>query len=148
VIPRRPLIGPLAALLATVATGCHSRLPEAALVLTQTPFGAQPATPRDLLDQRYPLGSRVVLALPPLDPAHVRVLSRGLVAAGDPVVSADGDRVFFNGRGPNGEEWQIYEADLAGGRPTPVTVMPGGAAGAALLSDGAVVFSSPVPRGA
>lgn len=128
-------------------SGCRQRVPAGALVLTQTPVGHRaPAAAGDDLDARYPVGSRVVLAAPPFHPEQVRVLSAGLVAAGDPVVSPDGRHVFFTGKPNTNLTWQIYEAKLGGGRPRPVTSMPGGAMNPAVLGDGDLVFSSPVPR--
>lgn len=127
-------------------SGCRQRVPAGALVLTQTPVGQQAAAAAGAdLDALYPTGSRVVLAVPPFQPAQVRVLSTGLVAAGDPVVSPDGRHVFFTGKAGTNANWQIYEAKLGGGRPRAVTSMPGGAMNPAVLGDDDLVFSSPVP---
>ena len=41
--------------------GCRKAMPPGALVLTQSPVAAAPATPVDLLDLQYPPGSRIVL---------------------------------------------------------------------------------------
>jgi hypothetical protein len=87
----------------------------------------------------------VILAFPPLTPANVRVLSQGLVAAGEPFVAPDGRRALFAGKPTPDGAWQIYEAALAGGKPHALTSMPGGAASPTLLADGSVVFASPVP---
>ena len=100
----------------------------------------------DRLDLRYCAGSRVVVAGAPPGAAKVRVLSEGLYAAGGPVVSLDGERVYFTGKTGAESEWQVYEARVGGGRRRPVTSMPGGAAAPALLPDGSLVFASPVPR--
>ncbi len=126
------------------AGGCRRSVPTGALVLTQTPAG-QPAraAATDEPDARYPVGSRVVLALPPFQPATVRVLSSGLVAAGDPVVSPDGRHVFFTGKADAHATWQIYEARLGGGRPRAVTSLPGGAMNPAVLGNSDLVFSAP-----
>jgi hypothetical protein len=81
------------------ATGCKKPVPPTgALVLTQSPATAAATPAADILDLRYPSGSRVVLMEAPLGSGHVRVLSSGLAAAGDPVVSYDGQRVFFVGK--------------------------------------------------
>ncbi|MHB8520252.1 MAG: HzsA-related protein [Limisphaerales bacterium] len=138
--------------LAAALAGCgdgRRAVPAGTLVLTQIPW-ASSAThgPRDLLDVRYPAGSRVVLARPPLGPDNVRVLSRGLLSAGSPIVSPDGQRIFFAGKAGSSSAWQIYEAHLNGGRPRPATSMPDGAMDPALLPDGDLVFSSPVPTAA
>jgi hypothetical protein len=87
----------------------------------------------------------VILALPPLGPANVRVLSKDLAAAGEPVVTPDGLRAVFAGKRAPGEPWQVWEAALGGEEPRALTSMPGGAASPALLPDGSVVFASPVP---
>jgi hypothetical protein len=99
-----------------------------------------------VLDVWYPPGSRVVLLVPPFRADTLRELSRGLVAAGDPCVSFDGRWVYFAGKASDGADWQIYRVDAGGGRPQPVTRMPGGAMDPALAAHGELVFSSPVPR--
>jgi hypothetical protein len=100
----------------------------------------------DILDSHYPSGSRVVLLEVPFDPERVRVLSEGLIAAGGPIVSYDGQSVFFAGKNGPAGDWQIYQEDLAGGDPKILTSMPGGAMNPALLPDGSLVFASPVPK--
>jgi hypothetical protein len=125
--------------------GCGERLPAGSLVLTQTPAGAKPSIAKDILEARYPVGSRVVLASPPYDPGKVRVLSRGLVAAGSPVVTPEGRLVYFVGRKDMSGPWQVFQSDLSGGRPKAVTGVPGGAMDPAVMAGGDVVFCSPVP---
>src|SRR5262249_13954882 len=73
---------------AAILAGCSVQAPSGALVLTQTPTSGAvgPGPNSDLLDHRYPTGSRVVLAVPPFRPDAVQVLSKGMAAAGDPVV--------------------------------------------------------------
>jgi hypothetical protein len=130
-----------------VLCGCgQGRLPAEALVLTQVPV-APPAAggTGTVLDERYPPGSRVVLVNPPTRPESLRVLSKGLSAAGCPVISADGRRLVFAGRAGERDTWQLYEARLGGGRPRRLTSLPGGAMDPAILGNGTVVFSSPVP---
>src|ERR1035437_6747622 len=96
---RLPILG--ACLLGTLACqGRKAQVPAGSLVIAQTP--ASPAAsshPRSVLDARYPQGSRVILAVPPLNPGNVRVLSQGLVAAGEPFVTPDGQRALFSGEG-------------------------------------------------
>lgn len=120
--------------------------PVGLLVLTQIPHGAGSGAARDMLDLSYPAGSRVVVAAAPWNAPTVRVPSEGLHAAGGPVMTYDGERVYFAGKTGVESEWQIYEARIAGGHRRLVTSMPGGAAAPALLPDGSVVFASPVPR--
>ncbi len=132
-----------------ILSGCgRTRLPAEALVFTQTPV-TSPSNPGadTVLDERYPPGSRVVLLPSPQDPERLRVLSKGLFAAGSPVISADGTRVLFAGKASARDNWQIYEARLPGGRPRRLTAISGGAMDPAVLGNGAVVFSSPVPPG-
>jgi len=127
--------------------GCGGSVPSGSLVLTQTPVAmAAPAADKDTLDARYPASSRVVLVSPPFRPGDVRVLSKGLHAAGGPVVSPDGRRVFFSGKTDAASAWQVYEASLAGGRPRAVTAIAGGAMDAGIIAHGELVFCSPVPK--
>ncbi len=135
-----------AALLAAwlLVSGCHRATPPGALVLSQTPLKATVAPTPDALDLRYPPGSRVVLAFPPFA-GDVRLLSKGLLAAGEPIVAPDGRRVFFTGKAEAHSSWQIYQAS-EDGRPEAVTAMPGGAMNPAIIANGDLVFSSPVPK--
>jgi hypothetical protein len=136
-----------ASLVLLAGAGCKKPVPPTgALVLTQSPPGAAATPASDILDLRYPPGSRVVLMEAPLGSGHVRVLSEDLAAAGDPVVSYDGQRVFFAGKASAAGDWQIYQEDLAGGRPQMLTTMAGGAMSPTLLPNGSLVFVSPVPK--
>ncbi len=123
-----------------------SAVQEAPLVLTQIPLAARTGgpSPKDLLESRYPAGSRVALVKPPYDPNRVVAVSGGLRSAGSPFVSWDGRRVLVVGQAQSGT-WQVYEADLTGGAPRKLTDMPGGAFAPALISSGDLVFLSPVP---
>ena len=132
--------------LLTISAGCQRQTPAGSLVITQIPVGPQSKdSARNILDQRYPPGSRVVLATPPFDPASVRVLSRGLIAAGGAVVCPSATRVLFAGKAEESSSWQIYEAPLNGGRSKPLTAIEGGAMDPAIMASGSLVFSSPVP---
>jgi hypothetical protein len=131
---------------AFLLAGCHPEAPEGSLVLAQTPVGVPPPPAATVLDVRYPLGSRVVLLVPPFRTDTVRVLSRGLVAAGDPCVSWDGRWVYFAGKSSDEAIWQIYRVSAGGGQPELVTRMPGGAMDPAVAAHGELVFSSPVPK--
>ncbi len=129
-----------------VCCGCSRDTDPDALVLSQTPDAEVPVRqPADSLDLRFPPGSRVVLSAPPYE-RELRVLSKGLFAAGEPVVSCDGRRVVFAGKSGPQSEWQIYEAGLPSGEPRALTAQPGGAMEPAFLPHGNVVFVSPVPR--
>jgi len=136
-----------ASLVLLFGAGCRKPVPPTgALILTQSPATATTASATDILDLRYPPGSRVVLMEAPLGSGRVQVLSEGLAAAGDPVISYDGQRVFFAGKAGATGDWQIYQEDLAGGRPQMLTAMPGGAMSPALLPNGSLIFASPVPK--
>ena len=130
--------------LLSLLAGCNHQAPVDALVFTQIPVGPKlaPAS-RDGLDQRYPTGSRVVLSLPPYEAGKVRVLSKGLAAAGNPVVCPCGKHVYFVARGRESDAWQIYEAKPSGGSPRVVTAMAGGAMDPAIVAHGTIVFTSP-----
>jgi hypothetical protein len=134
-----------AGLVLLAVAGCRKAVPPGALVLTQSPASATGAPGPDLLDVRYPANSRIVLAEAPPAPRRAQLLSEGLSAAGGPVISYDGQRVFFVGKTAAGNDWQIYQKDLAGGRIERLTSMPGGAMDPTLLPDGSLVFASPVP---
>jgi hypothetical protein len=131
--------------------GCDSGkpgLPPEALVVTQVPVGitARATGESDVLDSRYPPGSRVVVVPRPEVPGDVRVLSRGLLAAGDPVLDPEAREVLFVGKRAEKESWQIYRVPLNGRRaPEAVTDMAGGARDPAWMPAGRFVFSAPVP---
>jgi hypothetical protein len=88
----------------------------------------------------------VVVLAPPYRPSDVRLLSKGLIAAGEPVVAPSGERVFFTGKARATDAWQIYEVRPWGGRPKQRTTIKGGAMNPAVNASGNLVFSSPVPR--
>lgn len=135
-----------AGLVLLAGTGCHKPVTPGALVLAQSPVATATNLASHILDLHYPSGSRVVLMEAPLDPNRARVLTEGLAAAGEPIVSYDGQRIFFAGKASAASEWQIYQEDLTNARRTKLTSMPGGAMSPALLPDGSVVYASPVPK--
>ncbi len=141
----RQLLVMIAGAMLLANIGCRQAARQNGLVLVQTPVAAtQPAA--DMLDARYPNGSRVLFMDQTADPKTEMVLSQGLVAAGDPVVSYDGCAVYFVGKETPESDWQIYRGNLSGDLPKPVTSMPGGAMHPALLPTGSLVFISPVPK--
>lgn len=141
------ITGGLALLMTLALAGCRHRTPEGTLVLTQIPLEIPSAEKApDILDARYPSGSRVVCVAPPYKPGEIRVLSAGLLAAGSPLVSTDGQRVYFVGKARLGGAWQIYETPSDGGHPRAVTASEGGAMDPAILGNGDLIFSSPVPK--
>ena len=115
------------------------------LLLTQSPRSPAGKPGQSLLERLYPAGSRIaVISL--TAPQAVKVLSEGLYAAGDPVLSYDGQAAIFVGRlGPE-SDWQIYLARVDRGHCRAITSMPGGAADPALLPDGSLVFASPLTK--
>jgi hypothetical protein len=68
------------------------------------------------------------------------------VAAGDPVVTPNGKHIYFSGKAQTGGVWQIYQTKPTGGRPRAVTAIEGGAMDPAIIANGDLVFSSPVPK--
>jgi hypothetical protein len=135
-----------AGLFCLTGAGCHRPMPPGTLVLAQAPATPAATTASDELDLEYPAGSRIVLLAAPFDPRRVRVLTRGLAAAGDPVVSYDGRSLLFTGKGKAADDWQIYAVGLASGGLRKLTAMHGGAMSPALLPDGSLIFVSPVPK--
>jgi len=88
---------------------------EVSLIITQVPVGRTPAGEAWLPpDERYPAGSRVILVRAGDAATEVRVLSRGLWAAGAPAVSFDGRRAVFAGKAASGGRWSIYQVALRG----------------------------------
>lgn len=135
----------LVALVLTV--GCRRDLPEDLMVVTQSPvIVSADFAAVDLLDTRYPPGSRVVVVRPGSKGTVERVLSAGFHSAGGPVVEPAGERVLFVGKAVADAAWQIYESSLAGASPVQKTAVPRGAMGPVYLPDGRIAFSSPVPR--
>lgn len=135
----------VAGLLLLAGAGCHRPVKPGALILAQTPVTTAATPASNILDLQYPSGSRVAL-IEAFDLKRVRVLSEGLVAAGEPIISYDGQRIFFVGKASATDEWQIYQEDLAGGRLEKFTAIHGGAMNPVLLPDGNLVFASPVPK--
>jgi hypothetical protein len=129
---------------ALALAGCSRQIPVDSLVLTQSPRALNSESAGDSLDVRYPSGSRVVLAIPSHDSTKIRVLSQGLFAAGEPVMSYDGRRVVFAGKRAAKDDWQIYETRLQGGSIRVLTEVVGGAMDPALLPDGSLLYIAPV----
>ncbi len=97
----------LLAALASLAVACnHAPALQGARVRTEGAVAGLSA--EKSLSERYPEGSRVVLAP---KGGEVRALSVGLAAAGSIAVSPDGGRVVFAGR--DGAHWTIYESQVA-----------------------------------
>jgi Hydrazine synthase alpha subunit middle domain len=127
-------------------SGCSRPVGPGALVITQSPLNAGSVSTLDILDSKFSAGSRLILVDAASHQQRVRVLSHGLVAAANPVISYDGRRVIFSARKSPDDAWQIYETRISGGAPKAITSMPGGAMQPALLSDDRIVFVSPVPK--
>lgn len=140
------LAGVSVAGLMCIVSGCIPPIPRDALVLTQTPRAAQQESVRDELDARYPYGSRIVVACGSPIFKVIRVLSEGLIAAGEPVISADGRRLVFAGKASPEADWQIYEAGMTDGKPRALTAVNGGAKDPALLPDGSLLYVAPVQK--
>ncbi len=129
------------------AMGCHRRNVGNWIVVTQAPVTPSGVSlPGNILDSRYPPGSRVVAIDPKAKQPLQRVLSDGMYSAGEPVVSPDGQKVMFVARATGESTWQVFECAFARGKPVVRTAMPNGAMGPSYLPDGRFAFSSPVPK--
>ncbi|MBL9134837.1 MAG: PD40 domain-containing protein [Verrucomicrobiales bacterium] len=133
-----------------VFAGCRpnpSPAPRNALVVVQTPQASRGGPiPTTVLDLRYPDGSRLLYVPAITNPDRSILLSRGLVAAGAPVLSPDGQSVAFVGKASASNPWQIYLTSLAGGEPRPLTSFPQGAMDPAWIGSTRVLFTTPIPR--
>lgn len=133
-----------------ILSGCDRSVapfPEGALIVTQVPAATRPGpSPASALDLRYPAGSRVAFVLDRRHPDHAIVLSRGLHAAGSPVLSPDGNSVLFVGRESPSAPWQIYLVALRGGAPRRLTDRADGAFDPTWLPNGHFAFSSAIPE--
>jgi len=117
------------------------------LTLTQVPAAAATNAARpDRHDLLYPIGSRIVIGDVSSKSEGLRILSAGLSAAGNPVVSFDGKTVYFMGKSSPSNPWQIYKASVSGGGWVAVTSLTAGAMDPALLPGGELVFASPANR--
>jgi len=126
--------------------GCARPVPRDALVIAQSPRSTTLYPARDIMDALFPHGSRIVVATAGSDPKTIRVVSAGLSAAAEPVISYDAGRILFAGKSAPDADWQIYETPRDGGSVRALTAVPGGAMDPALLSDGSLLFVSPVPK--
>lgn len=129
--------------MACVPSGGGGPVPQGALIITQVPAGAAPATPADRLnpDVRYPPGSRIVVVTDPAHPERVRVLSQGLPRAGAPALSPDGRRIVFAGSRTPQLGWTLFEAGVDGRRPVQILRMEGDCIDPAYLAHGRLIFA-------
>ncbi len=85
------------------------------MVLTQVPLGAEGRVAdwheKGQVRADWFDGARVVVVS---TDGNVRVLSQGFVAAADPNVSFDGERVLFAGRKAGADRWRIWEIGVDG----------------------------------
>lgn len=102
--------------------GARSHGLEVPMVVTQVPAGAEGRTADWQAQGRVRSdwfdGARVVVVSPQ---GQMRVLSEGFVAACDPNVSFDGQRVLFAGRKAGADRWRIWEIAVDGTGLRPVT---------------------------
>jgi hypothetical protein len=123
------------------ADGAEGSRAAAQVVFTQVPAGGLvPLADARSLRDPYAVGSRVVIWSPEAASQKPRVLSEGLAAAGDPVVSFDGQKVLFSGRRDTSEPWGIYEVDRGGGSPRRITPTTFTSLRPAYLPDGRIIF--------
>jgi hypothetical protein len=130
-----------------LSAGCGRSVPSGALVVVERPAITANSTPLgNVLDQRYPAGTRIVLIAPPFQSAQAKILSGGLIAAGEVVVCPAGDCAVFSGKAEASGPWQIYRADVHGRRLQRMTDMPGGAMHPTFIANHELVYCSPVPK--
>lgn len=136
--------------------GCGAGAPAAGrpVVITQVPAGTVPAGTAALAVEpgdRYPDGSRLVLADLDRPEAEPRVLSAGMAAAGGASVSIDGRRLVFVAKELEDDPFAVWTV-ARDGKDRRKVVDPGMDCGAAaFLPDGRIVFSArvdgPAPAG-
>ncbi len=66
---------------------------------------------------RFPAGAHILVS----NETGRRPLVPDFAASADPSVSFDGEKVLFAGKARASDSWQIWELDLAGGAPRPIT---------------------------
>ncbi len=113
------------------------------LVVTQVPPATPPAgiATRHRLEERYPVGSRIVIAsLSGAAPA-IQVITEDLVAAGSPAISHDGRTLAFTGRRSHASRWAIHAVASSGGAPRRLGPIDRDCADPAWLPDGRLVFA-------
>jgi Hydrazine synthase alpha subunit middle domain len=105
-------------------------------------FVQAPATPGDLLSDRFPQGSRILL-LPakqqrPSTPINLTV---NFFAAADPEVSFDATKILFSAKKSAGDPWQIWEMNADGSSQRQVTQCPHDCQRAAYLPGDEIVLT-------
>ena len=86
---------------------------------------------------RFPSGAEIVLSAE----SGRRPLVPDFAASADPSVSFDGGKVLFAGKARASSPWQIWEVDLAGGIPRPITSYPEDCIRPFYLPDDRVVYA-------
>lgn len=71
-------------------------------------------------EDRFPSGAQIFLK----SESEARPLVPDFAASADPSLSFDGQKVLFAGKAHTSDPWQIWEIDLAGGRPRAITSFP------------------------
>jgi hypothetical protein len=85
---------------------------------------------------RFPSGAEIFVS----NESGRRPLVPDFAASADPSVSFDGQKVLLAGKARASDPWQIWELDLAGGRPRPITSFPEDCIRPFYLPDDRVVY--------
>ena len=91
---------------------------------------------------RFPSGAQIFVS----SESGRRPLAPDFSASADPSVSSDGGKVLFAGKAHASSPWQIWELDLAGGIPRPITSCPEDCIRPFYLPDGRVVYARRIAR--
>ena len=87
--------------------------------------------------ERFPAGATVLIR----DAGGRRPLAPQFAASADPAVSFDGKSVLFAGKRAAEDRWQIWESDLAGGDPRPITHCADDCVRPLFLPEGRIVYA-------
>jgi len=87
--------------------------------------------------ERFPSGAAIFVR----NESGRRPLIPDFAASADPSVSFDGEKVLFAGKARASDPWQIWELDLAGRSPRPITTFPEDCIRPFYLPDNRVVYA-------
>lgn len=91
---------------------------------------------------RFPSGAEIFVS----NESGRRPLVPDFAASADPSVSFDGQKVLLAGKAQASDPWQIWELDLAGGRPRSITSFPEDCIRPFYLPDDRVVYVRKIAR--
>jgi Hydrazine synthase alpha subunit middle domain len=87
--------------------------------------------------ERFPSGAEVFIS----SESGRHPLLPDFAASADPTVSFDGHKVLFSAKSRKTDPWQIWEVDIAGGAPRPITSFPEDCIKPFYLPDDRVVYA-------